>query len=190
VSITDDSGTLALPDKKGSRSEAALLIVEARETTRSENQRPVRNYTGERLFKERPRLYRLIASMLAEGVLSQRAIERATKVDHRTIASVERREAESVPATKRKLTTGFGQLARMTLERLQEAVPDMNHAQLAVTAGIATDKFTGLIGDPNQRLEVTIQDNRGNIFDRIASLKSEMEKVITAKEVEPLTIEA
>jgi hypothetical protein len=188
MSVSDDSGaTLALPAKeaKGSRSEAALLITEARESCRTENAQPIRNYTGERLFKERPRLYRLIVSMLAEGVLSQKAIERATRVDHRTIASIERREAESIPATKRKLTTGFGQLARMTLERLQEAVPDMNHAQLAVTAGIATDKFTGLVGDPNLRIEHSIKPGQGNIFDRMADLKEQIIKTVQARVIEP-----
>lgn len=189
MSVSDESGVAALPGPSGSRQEAALLISEARESCRTENTKPIRNYTGDRLFKERPRLYRLITSMLAEGVLSQKAIERATRVDHRTIASIERREAQSIPSTKRKLTTGFGQLARMTLERLQEVVPEMNHAQLAVTAGIATDKFTVLTGDANFRIEHTITDSRGNIFDKITELAQKMEKSVPGRVVEPLAIE-
>lgn len=190
--ILDDNGTLSLPAPvQGNRDEGILLISEARQhvrETRAEHTQPVKNYTGSRLFKERPRLYRLVAAMLAEN-LSHKTIKRATLCDNRTIKSVEYREAESIPTMKRKLTTGFGQLAKMTLERLQEVVPDMNHAQLAVTSGIATDKFTVLTGDANFRIEHTITDNRANIFERMAQLQAGLMKVVQGKVIEAELIE-
>lgn len=67
----------------------------------------------------------------------------------------------------------------------------MNQAQLAVTAGIATDKFLTLTGDPNLRIEHTIKDERGNIFERMAELQQSIIKTVQAKviETEPLQLQ-
>lgn len=70
-----ESGILALPAPSSSGSEEGrLLIREARDyiaevpepkqgEPRAESKRRIRKYTAERLFREEPRRYRLIASM-------------------------------------------------------------------------------------------------------------------------------
>lgn len=192
--------TLPAGQSVESKREARLLVQEAREyiadrppepfqrgqrTARKESGRRIRNYTADRLFREEPRRYKLIASMRANGVGMRQAC-RAAHCDARTVASVERREAETVPSVKSKLTRGFGQLARMTLERLQEEVGDMNHAQLAITAGIATDKLQTLTGDPNQIIRHDINDTRaqGSIFDRMQELAAQMAKTVQGRVIE------
>lgn len=192
---------LTLPVSKPSR-EVRLLMAEAKEylaeqpvpfqrgqrSPRKESKARIRNYTAERLLREEPRRYRLIASMRQEG-LGIRQTCRAAHCDARTVDSVERHAAQSVTTLKPKLTRGFGELARMSLERLQEEVPTMNQAQLAITAGIATDKFQTLTGDPNFRIEHTIKASEGNIFERIDQLREGLTKVIQARVIEPLQLQ-
>lgn len=187
-------------------SEGRLLLQEAREYMieavpsekgqaahegkgkRAESKKPCKGYTGERLFREEPRRYKLIASMLAEGTVPLRAIMRTCLCDRRTVASVQRREAESMPAIRQKLTRRYGRIAAMTAERLEEEIPNMNHSTLAVCSGIATDKFLTLNGDPTARIDVNVNDPRGNIFDRMAALHAELhqaaEKIVKARIIE------
>lgn len=203
MSVTGDCLTLPAGQTVESKREARLLVQEAREyiaetpapksgESRAESKTRIRNYTGQRLMREEPRRYRLIASMRANG-LGMRETCRAAHCDARTVASVERQEAETVTTMKPKLAKGFGQLAKMTLERLQEEVPTMNQAQLAVTAGIATDKFLTLAGEANQRIDVNINDSRsqGSIFDRMQELAAQMAKTVQGRviEAEPFQLE-
>lgn len=155
---------------------------------RAESKTRLKGCTGERLFREEPRRYRLIASLLAEGNVSDRAICRTCLCDKDTLRSIERRESESSPSVKRKLTQGYGRLAKMTLGRLEEEAPRMNHSALAITSGIATDKFLTLVGDPNFRVEHVIQPGL-NIFDRMARLHAELTKVVQAKVIETQPLE-
>lgn len=179
-----------LPGPSSSDSEEGqLLILQAKEyiaEPRAESKkRRIRNYTGSRLFKEEPQRYRLITAMLAEGV-SLRSIMRACKCDARTIRSIERREAESVSQQKTKVIRTLARIARMTAERILEEIPNMNHAQLAVTCGIAIDKMNTLAGDANLRIEHIVTAPKENIFDRINQLHARLVKIAEAKVVEPI----
>lgn len=209
----DDPGTLTLPAPRSvdSRREAKLLAIEAKEylaveraaspvqegrsRPRKESGRRITNCTGERLLREEPRRYRLIASMRQEG-LGIRQTCRAAHCDARTVASVERLEAQSAPTVKAGLIKKFGQIARYGAERILEELPTIPINQMPMVVGIATDKFAALTGDPNQRIEVNVQHNhQGNIFDRLNNLASELtatirEKMANAREVqsEPLEL--
>lgn len=183
---------LTLPSKP--TREAKLLIQEAADTLgqvknsvrRSESKVYIKNYTGERVMREDPRRFKLIASMRQEG-LGMRQTCRAAHCNAATVAAVERLASMSVSTVKARITGNFGQLARMSSERLLEEVGTMNQAQLAVTAGIATDKFLNLIGDP-MRIEHTVKHVDGDIFLCMSKLHEGLEKIISAKVVEPLQI--
>jgi hypothetical protein len=192
------SGVLTLPaPPSGSEEEGKLLIQEAKDyiaepppeakqgERRAESKKKrLRNYTGDRLLKEEPKRYRLIASMRREG-LSIRQTSRACFCDTRTVCSVERREAESVPSVKTKLIGTLGRVANMTAERMEEEIPNMNHAQLAVTCGIATDKLQNLTGDVNMRIELTAAPGKENIFDKFNQLAAGLMKTVQARVIEP-----
>ena len=60
------------------------------------------NYTGERLARDRPHVYRGVMRLLSEGT-SARRICRACHVTRETVRAVERREAESISARKQEL---------------------------------------------------------------------------------------
>lgn len=191
IATATEQGASLLPFSPISGSEEGrLLIEEAKDymgapvqdtrngDPRAESKkRRIRNYTGERLFKEEPQRYRLISGMLLEGV-GVASIRRACKCDIRTIRSVERREAEGVSHQKTKLIGTLGRVARMSAERMEEEINKMNHAQLAVTCGIATDKLQALTGGANMRVEVTLAAPGENIFDRINRLHVELTKSV------------
>jgi hypothetical protein len=200
VEAGTQSGVLLLPEppepSSGSEEEGRLLIAEAKEylaralpgakqgEPRAESKKPrLRNYTADRLFKEEPQRYRLISAMLTEGV-GIRSIMRACKTDVRTIRSVERRDAQTVTTQKTKLIGTLGRVATMTAERLEEEIPKMNHQQLAISMGIATDKLQTLTGDPTLRIEHSINPGP-NIFDRVANLHADLMKAVQAKVIEP-----
>lgn len=209
----DNSGdtlTLPAPQSADSRREAKLLAIEAREylaiaritspvqkgqsLPRKESGRRITNCTGERLLREEPRRYRLIASMRAEG-LGIRQTCRAAHCDARTVASVERLEAKSAPTVKAGLVKTFGQIAKCGAERILEELPRIPIHQMSMVVGIATDKLQVLTGDPNQRIEVSVEHKAsGNLFDRLNSLADQItrtvqEKVIQAREVPPLQLQ-
>lgn len=191
LALQDQSeAVLAGPTKENQR-EAKLLIQEAEDTLgktpkrRAESNVYVRRWTGERMLREQPRRFRLIASMRREG-LGVRQTCRAAHCDARTVHSVEALDSEAMPTVKKRLTGLTARIARMSLERIEEEIPHMPVNLLGMTAGIAIDKLQTLTGDPNQRIAIDVTDNRaGNIFDRISQLHGEMAKVIQAKVIEP-----
>lgn len=194
--MPSDTEILTLPvgQSVDSKREARLLVQEAKDTVgepltkRAESKQYIKNYTADRLFREHLRRYKLIRSMLAEQ-MSIRAIVRAAHCDPRTIKAVERRESASIPTLKKVIAGRTARVASMSIERLEEEVESMPLNLLAMTFGICVDKLNILTGDPNQRIEVNINDNRGNIFDRIQHLASDLAKVVQAREVQPLELE-
>ena len=178
---------LALPVSPSGSEEGKLLIAEAKELIkegRAEHKNRITKHTGERLAKERPRLYRLIAAMLSEEV-SLRQIRRTTLCDAYTIRSVERREAESIQTLKTAVTKRTARVCKMSIERMEQELPKMPINQVPVVFGITADKLMSFTGDPNCRIEHIIKRSEGSIFDRIANLQADMEKVIQARVIEP-----
>jgi hypothetical protein len=196
----NESGVLAVSEPSGSASEEGqLLIHEAKdyiaepppEAERGEpraeaKKKRLRKYSGDRVLKEEPKRYRLIAAMLTEGV-SIRQISRACLCDTRTVRSVQRREAESVPSVKTKLISTLGKVATMTAERLEEEIPRMNHAQLAVCCGIATDKLNALTNDPKSLIEINVNQPQINIFEAMNALVTKIERSVQGRVMEPAT---
>lgn len=199
MSVSDQSETFSLPAPVKPTREARLLVQESKDyisqvpepekdKPRAESKVRVRNYTGERLLREEPRRYRLIASMRQEG-LGVRQTCRAAHCDARTVDSVERHANQSVTTIKPKLARTFGEVARLSAERMLEELPSVPLGQLPVFAGVATDKFLNLIGDANFRIEHTIKASEGNIFERMAQFSQNLEKIVQARVVEPLQIQ-
>jgi hypothetical protein len=148
--------------------------------------KPLGHYTGERLFRDRPKEYRLVVQMLAEGSFSIRHISRVAHVTDDTIKAVSARESIPIAAHKREIGKIAARVARMTAERLEELAPDMNARDAAVAFGIATDKTLLLNGDATARLETV--PAAGNIFERMTALYQEMvgraqEKLADVREV-------
>lgn len=192
----------ALPAPLKPSREAKLLIQEAQDTLgvvknsekRSESKVYVKNYTGERLLREEPRRYRLIASMRAEG-LGMRATCRAAHCNAATVAAVERAESQTIATVKKRIAATTARVAHMSIERIEEEIKTMPVNLLGMTFGIAVDKLQSLTGDPQTiNVQHTITPGPG-LFERFASMTAQVqasvEKVIQAKVIEstPIQIE-
>ena len=117
------------------------------------------NYTGERLARERPRIYREVMRLLSEGT-SARKICRACHVTRETVRAVERREAESISARKQELAVIAARVAQASIEQLEDdvAAGKIKGAQLVPVFGVCVDKLQALSGDPALRIALDHTD--------------------------------
>ena len=113
------------------------------------------NYTGERLARERPRIYREVMRLLSEGT-SARKICRTCHVTRETARAVERREAESINARKQELAASAARVAQASIEQLEDdvAAGKIKGAQLVPVFGVCVDKLQALSGDAGLRIAV------------------------------------
>ena len=113
------------------------------------------NYTGERLARERPRVYRGVMRLPSEGT-SARKICRTCHVTRETVRAVERREAESINARKQELAASAARVAQASIEQLEDdvAAGKIKGAQLVPVFGVCVDKLQALSGDPALRIAV------------------------------------
>jgi hypothetical protein len=111
------------------------------------------NYTGERLARERPRVYRDVMRLLSEGI-SARKICRACHVTRETVRAVERREAESISARKQELAVSAARVAQASIEQIEDEVAAgrIKGAQLVPVFGVCVDKLQALSGDSAFRI--------------------------------------
>ena len=111
------------------------------------------NYTGERLARERPRIYREVMRLLSEGT-SARKICRTCHVTRETARAVERREAESINARKQELAASAARVAQASIEQIEDdlAAGKIKGTLLVPVFGVCVDKLQALSGDPALRI--------------------------------------
>lgn len=117
---------------------------------------------------------------------SYRDIARQTGADIRTVRAVEHelRRQGKLPAEREELAGQFGEIARMSNERLLDAL-DRNKVPvniLPVAAGIAADKRAMLLGE-GAGTTVNIQVNINQ--DLVAGLKAAIQAAMTGKGPDP-----
>jgi len=116
--------------------------------------RPKGKYTGERLLRERPRVYNEVVRLLAEPRehVSYREICRRCHVTDDTVKAVEKREAIPIAARKEQLMVQAARIAKLAYDRVEDQIDSAPLPQAVVTAGVFTDKFQLLSGDVTGRL--------------------------------------
>jgi hypothetical protein len=117
---------------------------------------------------------------------SYRHIARQTGADIRTVRAVEHelRRQGKLPAEREELAGQFGEIARISNERLLEAL-DRNKVPvniLPVTSGVAADKRAMLLGE-SVGTTVNIQMNINQ--DLIGGLKAAIQAAMAGKSPEP-----
>jgi hypothetical protein len=115
-----------------------------------EQSKPKGRYTGERLLRERPRVYRKVVELLAEPreQMSIRRICRLCHVTDDTVKAVEKREAIPIAARKQALLSIATNVAQVAAERMEELASHASLRDASVTFGIATEKMLLLHGEP------------------------------------------
>ena len=109
--------------------------------------KPRGHFTGERLLRERPRVYRKVVELLAEPGMSINQITKFCRVSEHTVRAVREREGVSIAERKQRLMSIFGNIAEIAAERMEELA---GQASLR-DAGIATDKLLRLAAIPSPR---------------------------------------
>jgi hypothetical protein len=122
----------------------------------SEQFKPRGRFTGERLLRERPRVYRKVGELLAEPGMSINQITKLCRVSEHTVRAVREREAISIAERKQRLMSIFANVAELGAERMEELAGKASLRDAGTTAGIATDKLLALIGQTPPSVGVVI----------------------------------
>jgi hypothetical protein len=109
----------------------------------SQDARP--RYTGERLLRERPKIYRQIVRLLGEGWSSNK-ICKWCHVTRETVRAVEKREATEISARKKSIVGILGNVAELGAGRMEETIGKANLRDAAIGTGVAVDKMLALTG--------------------------------------------
>jgi hypothetical protein len=96
-------------------------------------------YTGERLLRERPKIYRQVVRLLGEG-WSANKICKWGHVTREIVRAVERREAESISERKKSIIRILGNVAELGAGRMEETIGKASLRDAAIGTGIAVDK--------------------------------------------------
>lgn len=129
------------------------------------------DYTAERLFEQRPKVYRLVVALLARGWGSQRIADTARSMGERlsknTVKAVRAREGGTIDLVKTQLGARSFDLAEQAFEAAQIIVDEVmanparrskltvkDASALAVVGGIAIQNGQLLSGGPTARVEV------------------------------------
>src|SRR5437773_10148149 len=102
-------------------------------------------YTGERLLRERPKIYRQVVRLLGEG-WSANKICKWCHVTRETVRAVERREAVAISERKKSIIGILGNVAELGASRMEETIGAAGLRDAAIGTGIAVDKMLALAG--------------------------------------------
>src|SRR5262245_47917324 len=111
-------------------------------------------YTGERLLRERPKIYRQVVRLLGEGWSSNK-ICKLCHVTRETVRAVERREGAEISARKKTLVAMLANVAELGAERMEETISKANLRDAAIGNGIAVDKMLALTGQM-QNMQIAV----------------------------------
>lgn len=110
-------------------------------------------FTGERLFRDRPKVYAAVVRMAAEGQ-SISATARALGVSRNTVCAVRDREGISIEQDKKELLKDLRRAQRLGVEKVIELIPEVTSAKdAAIVSAVMIDKHELLSGGATSRVE-------------------------------------
>jgi hypothetical protein len=102
-------------------------------------------YTGERLLRERPKIYRQVVRLLGEG-WSANKICGWCHVTRETVRAVECREASDISVRKKSIIGILGNVAELGAGRMEETIGKAGLRDATIGTGVAVDKILALLG--------------------------------------------
>ena len=133
-------------------------------------------FTGERLFRDRPGVYAAAVRMAAEGQ-SISATARALGISRNTVCAVREREGVSVEQERKELLKDLRKASRLGVEKVLELMPDLKSAKdAAITAAVMLDKMQLLSGEATARVErVEVRPDQVKAFvDSLPVIEAEL----------------
>jgi hypothetical protein len=116
--------------------------------------KPKFHCSGERLFRDRPDVYKALVMLLAEPGVSIRTMCRELHVSDHTIRSVAAREHISIATVKKQVLSNITHGLRLASERVIEMMPEASARDALVGVGILGEKMQLLGGDITARIEI------------------------------------
>jgi len=138
-------------------------------------------FTGERLFRDRPAVYAAAVRMIAEGQ-SISATARALGISRNTVAAVRDREGVSIEQDKKELLRDLRRASRLGVEKVIELLPETKAAKdAAIVAAVMVDKMQLLSGEATSRVErvETKPDQVKAFLDSLPVVEGEVLEVIS-----------
>lgn len=157
-------------------SEAMDAALFAAEETGAGGRSP--EFTGARLFAQRPNTYKAIIALSAEGIGVLR-IARLLGVSPNTVLAVRAREGGALDIEKRRLAGLTREAARMTVEAILDLLGDpakvalMSLKDRAITFGILAEKAELLSGGATARLETVADATTEDVAGYLRWLRAE-----------------
>src|SRR6266536_4646629 len=133
---------------------AAPFLFSEDDLPRIDKEKPKFHCTGERLFRDRPDVYKAVVKLLAEPGVSVRTICRNLHVSDHTIRSVAAREGIALAAVKKEVLANITHGIRLASERVIELMPEASARDALLGVGILGDKMALLSGEPTVRVEI------------------------------------
>jgi transposase-like protein len=152
AAMAQNNGSLIL--KEQAELAAAPFLFAEDDLPKIDKEKPKFNCTGERLFRDRPDVYRAVVKLLAEPGVSVRTICRECNVSDHTIRSVAAREGIPIATLKKEVLSNIAHGMRLASERVIELMPEASARDALLGVGILGDKMALLSGDPTMRIEI------------------------------------
>ena len=166
--MAQGNGSLIL--KEQAELEAAPFLFSENELLEIDKAKPKFHCTGERLFRDRPDVYKAVVKLLAEPGVSVRTICRECHVSDHTIRSVASREGIAIATVKKEVLANITHGLRLASERVIELMPEASARDALIGVGILGEKMQLLDGMPTARVEV---DHHFNIGEELRKLNEE-----------------
>ena len=151
--------------------------------------KPKGAFTGQRLARERPKVYRQVIALIAQGTSDAR-IAKLCRVSRNTVAAVRQAEAQTIEQRKQTILATAARVAELGFERIEEelAAGSIKGAQLVPVAGMSVDKVLALSGDP----KIRIQHEHAHVHhhNHFAEFNALLEKLPNRKPIEAEVVSA
>jgi hypothetical protein len=134
--------------KERAELEAQPFLFAEEDLPKIDRAKPKFHCTGERLFRDRPDVYKAVVRGLAEPGVSVRSICAMCHLSDHTVRSVAAREKISIAAEKERILADLGHVQRLCVDRMIELVPDAPLKDVNLCFGISTDKALLLNHEP------------------------------------------
>jgi len=130
--------------------------------------KPKFHCTGDRLFRDRPDIYKALVKLLAEPGVSIRTMCRELHVSDHTIRSVAAREQIPIATVKKEVLSNVTHGLRLASERVIEMMPEASARDALVGVGILGEKMELLGGGVTARIDIGPRTDLGEKMMELA----------------------
>ncbi len=175
--------------KEEAENDAAPFLFSDGELPEIDKGRPKFHCTGERLFRDRPDIYKAVVKLIAEPGVSIRTICRECHVSDHTVRSIAAREKIPIAQVKKEVLANITHGLRLASERVIELMPEASARDALIGVGILGEKMQLLGGDPTSHHEIKLDEGR-NFVEQAARMLQQMRDEASARARAAKTIDA